>query len=421
MSRLLPPKVACCLLILMLASALASSPAMAQEGLLPSRDDVAGSRSQPEFTPIDLQFGPLVAVPGVRVEEGYDSNIFGLADNAQGARYTTIAPSLGLRTDWGPHGIDLSGSATLSRYANYASQNTDEYAFHAGGHLDLDSWTANAAIGFDRTAERRHENGIPLTFGPPSLINSAIQSIEIKRSAGGITVTAHGGAEQLSYSDLERTDGTIQSQAFRDLHVWNLELAATASATNTAAVGAGASYTRSLSTVRAGQGSTAIKLRANGAIDLGMSRFEIEAGYLSHQFDNPLYKDFQGLVFKGQATWYPTPLVTLMASAERSLEPSGDPAAGATVVTSWRLKSNYELLRNLMLNAEYSQREQRFREVSTSTHSRVFAVTGEYSFNHSVAFDAYARHECRSASGTETVVGRRWCAVTVGIALNLRR
>ncbi len=144
--------------------------------------------------------------------------------------------------------------------------------------------------------------------------------------------------------------GTIQSQAFRDLNVWNLELAATASATNTAAIGAAASYTRSVATVRVGQASTAIKLRVNGALDLGMSRFEVEAGYLSHHLDNPLYKDFQGLVFKGQAIWYPTPLVTLTASAGRSLEPSGDPASGATIVTSWRLKADYELLRNLVLH-----------------------------------------------------------------------
>ncbi len=105
----------------------------------------------------------------------------------------------------------------------------------------------------------------------------------------------------------------------------------------------------------------------------------------------------------------------------RSLEPSGDPKSGALLATSWRLRADYELLRNLLLSVEGTKRNQHFRETGRSIDSRTVTLKGEYSFNHSVAFDAYARHECRDSSGTGTVVGRHWCAVTVGIAMNLRR
>jgi hypothetical protein len=417
MNRLLSRTIACAGVTIL--SSLTATAAGAQAGL-PARTDVAGARPQPEFEPIQVRLGAWFAAPELRLNQGYDSNPFGVASAAQGDAFLIVTPGLRLSSDWGLHGIDLSARLVATRYADHGQQNSDEYGLSARGRLDLPAQTtATFSATFDRNAERRSPNGAPLVIGEPTLVHAQAQAIDLRREGGRIVLEIKARRASRSYSDLVQSDGQVISQRFRNVRTLSVEAAAGTLLSSAMAVGLAAHFERSHAPLVPNRDSDAVTLKGTMGVDLGLFRLETEAGYLSHRFPNPAFKDYRGFVYRGSLSWYPTPLLSLTARASRSLEGSGDPAAGALVANGIGLRADYELLRNFMLKAEFGQRKQRLRETARAIVSRSAELKGEYSFNRSVAIGAYAQHECRDSAGT--VRARDYCASMIGVTLSIRR
>lgn len=408
-------KVACALL----ATAIAPVAAYGQSGLLAAKIDVAGSRAQPEFDPVGIRLGPWVANAGLRIDTGYDDNLFGSRTMKVGDGFVILSPSLSAASDWARHGFDFSATGTFVRYYNHARQRSNEYALRAGGRMDLgDAATLAASASTSLNSERNGANGAPLTTGKPSQYHDTTQQVSLAHDFSALRLGFAFTHGEVRYTHLVGADGRRTSQAFRDSNHWSVQGSAVYAPTDIAALGLTARFQRTDSRLSDRAGNS-FSVAGKAAADLGMIRIEGELGYLQRRYTRSALRDFAGLSYSGTANWYPTPLLSLSASARRTLENSGNPGVGVIVSQIYRAEASYEFLRNFLIQAEISEKRQKFREIGARSAIHAQEVKGEYRFNRSVAIGAYARHECRDSTDPGRV--RAFCTILTGASLTFRR
>lgn len=415
MDRSTQTSVACVLLIL---TASAAPFAHADDSILPTRDNVAGSRPQPLFESAGISWDTWTAVPQLRADTGYDSNLFGSTSQPKGDGYVILSPALDIRKDVSPHHFDLSARGSFTRFWSHPKQHSNEYALHAGGEINLGQVVFLPTLSHSLISERRGVNGAALSTGHPSQFRLTAQGVEARIDLASLSASLTVSHEDISYNTLVQADGTKISQHFRDSNSWAVKARTIYTPSDIAAFGLSTGFQHAENSV-SHRTNDQMDIQATVGIDTGMFRAEGAAGYLWRNFSNPTFRDFNGLVYAGSLHWYPTPLISLAASGHKSLENSGIPSVGIIKTHSWRTEAEYELLRNFVLHAEYSERHQNFPEVNVHAVSRTKEIKGEYRFNRTVAFGAYARRECRDSSDPSAVRG--FCTTLGGVSLTWRR
>lgn len=146
-------------------------------GVLPS---VGGAGGGAEGDELGITLGSFRLYPALEMNIGADSNVF--AQNASqgtvGSLYTTIAPSLDLRSDWLNHALHVGLSGIAGFYNSAPTQNYQNYTLIADGKIDIQTdfyltWSvalkrATEALGTPNVAFAQAptiDNTIPVSLG----------------------------------------------------------------------------------------------------------------------------------------------------------------------------------------------------------------------------------------------------------------
>jgi hypothetical protein len=103
-----------------------------------------------------IGLGAFTLVPQLEINVGVDSNVF--AQNASlgptQTLYSTVTPSIDLRSDWLNHSLHFLASGTIGWYGNAPTQNYQNYGFVVDGKVDIRTdWYATGLAGFRRATE----------------------------------------------------------------------------------------------------------------------------------------------------------------------------------------------------------------------------------------------------------------------------
>lgn len=103
-----------------------------------------------------IALGAFILVPQIEINVGVDSNVY--AQNASlgttGSPYTTVTPSIDLRSDWLNHSLHVLASGTIGWYGLAPTQNYQNYGVLIDGKIDIHTdLYATYAIGFRRSTE----------------------------------------------------------------------------------------------------------------------------------------------------------------------------------------------------------------------------------------------------------------------------
>lgn len=393
--------------------AVSLSPAAAQ-GLLPDRPDVAGGRAQPAYDAEGVSVGTMVAQPKLGVTLGYDSNLFGEATGVSRDNFVVVSPALTLRTDWGIDGVALAANGDFTRWFLFPTQNTDEFGVKAGGRINLGEATVSLSVDASRRAERKGENGVPLSRIAPSFANDFGQSLSLRHASTPFQLGVSVSHRNTTYSDVAGL-----SQRFRDSESFGADVSATYVPSDIAAVGIVVGYDHSRPAEDNGRSNNNLSVRGTLGLDFGMFRLQGTVGYLQKHYTNSRFADYNGIVYNVSASWYPTALLSLTGTFNRSLQNSGNPEVGTIVGESIRVQIDYELLRNVILTADFGRKRQFFREDAGSALANSGEISANFKFNRIVAIGAYGRWECKDAEVIDTV--RHYCTDLAGLSLTLRR
>jgi hypothetical protein len=116
---------------------------------------VAGGGSAPGDA-FGIPVGSFILVPQLEINVGVDNNVFAQSGSLgpSGSLYSTVTPSLDLRSDWNNHMLHVLASGTVGWYASAPTQDFQNYGLVVDGKVDIyHDIYATWGIGFKRATE----------------------------------------------------------------------------------------------------------------------------------------------------------------------------------------------------------------------------------------------------------------------------
>lgn len=384
------------------------------------RDDVAGARPQLVFDPLGIRFGSFIARVDADTELAYNSNLFGRSSEIVGDGYVSLRPSLRVNSDWGRHGVELAGSADLTRFMRLTSQNTVEYRASASGRLEIgDRVTIRPALELAREVEPRGTSGNRLTDSDPVIRSNLSANVGARYEGGRVTGEVVAALKRERY-DPVRIDGVETSQALRDTdgiggRVTALYRVSPAISALVQAVGDTTSNPRPEACCS--RSAHGYALLAGVRLDnRGLVAGQVAVGYRRRFFDDGGAS--RGLTYDARLQWYPTELLTVSLNANQEFRNSGILASDAVLVSRQSLNLAYEMYRNLNFALQLSNEAANYRSVDTRTSLRSLYLRSSYTVSRLIQLGGFVQYSL--SSSTRPSLASRYDRKRLGVLVRFR-
>ncbi|CAN5360907.1 outer membrane beta-barrel protein [soil metagenome] len=381
---------------------------MAQDANLFARDrNVAvDQRGRPELEALGVRLGSYMMYPKVQFDIGRDSNVAAAGDDELKDTLYRFSPRVDLESDWSRHSVTADVYGAFTRYADYKSENGDNYGLDLNGRMDIQRFTfLNAGVLASHEVESRTSSAAPNFSFSPSRFNSVGGYVGASHTVNRIRGTARLNVRDYSYEDVETLAGVRVDQSDRDVTTYDLTTRVDyALSPATAVYGSVAlnerSYANGGTTTTPNRDSSGYNAVAGLNFELSnLVRGEVGAGYLRQEFDNPLYSEISGLSANASVEYFATPLLTLGLSGSRSVSDSGIVGTAGFLTTNVQATLDYELRRNFLLNARLGRTIDEFDNVDRKNARWSGSLRGTYLVNRRVGVTALYDYQTRESTG----------------------
>lgn len=320
----------------------------------PSRVPVA-ERPRPEFEPAGVRLGAVLFYPKLLAGLRYDSNVYATEVDPQSDIAAVVSPQLIARYDSSRLAWEADVGADVFRFRRFTGENrVDAHArFRAQSEFapDLKFETVLEAA---RRHELRGESSTPIDAATPVPYNDLRAEAAITKLFNRLGLTAGVKVRNLTYEDVDSFDGTLLDQTWRDGTIVTGTLKPFYEvAPGYRVYGRIAVNNRDYKgTGEENRDSDGYDLR--GGVEFGLTPLisgNVEFGYLSQSYVNPQIDTVDGFAMSGKLVWLATGLTTVTAFADRFVSETTTPGVSARLDTTFGLKVDHELLRNLVLTA----------------------------------------------------------------------
>lgn len=378
-------------------------------------------RPRPDYATVPIRAGPLEITPQIVVQADYNDNIFATdSDRVEDAilhfrpRISIVRPSPDLS-------LSIAAEYDAGRYADNSSENSDEYTIEGRArYVVSNDTTADLRLLQARVTEDRTSPDSLTGIVRPNRFDVSEVYGEVAHTFNRLRLRGTLDYERRNYSDNRLGNGLEVDQDFRNRStVTGGLIAEYALSPSFAVFGAGSANKRDYNT-RIGplpaRDSSGYELALGASFELGrLMRGSLRLGYLSQDYRDPLFDDVDGLLVRGELAYFVTPLVTLTATADRSVVETGVIGAAGYLRTTAALRADYELLRNLIIRAEAGIEMRDFNGIDRE--DRRFTGSASASYLISPRWALKAEYSNRGQDSTGLVSGRDFDQnrLTVGI------
>lgn len=398
-------KMSFCLSLGMVAAGMAAAPASGQEL---ERGETVLERRRPEVEALGIRLGSFLVLPSAEAGASYDSNVFATESDKKDDVIWIVNPEIAVRSDFGRHALNFRAAGSLARYAEYGSENYNDYLVESDGRLDV---TRDIVLDARLFHRQEHEGR-----GDPDTLSGYAEPVVYDRSGVLLGYTHRlnrfrarltGGAEFLGYDDVSTVGGATVPQNDRDRWLFesSLRLGYEFLPGHEAFVRGGVNRTVYQVTPNAGginRSSHGYEIVAGTTVELtGLLTGEVFAGWLSRSYEDDALSDFGGLGFGGRLDWAVTQLTTITGSLGREIRET-------TVVEGGRRASSYtrslialgvdhELLRTVRLNGRVQARQDDFEGVDRADNVYTATAGATYLVNRNVYVTGGYTYETRDS------------------------
>ncbi|WP_419253226.1 outer membrane beta-barrel protein [Caulobacter sp. ErkDOM-YI] len=356
-------------------------------------------RPRPDYEAVGMKAGGFTLYPRVTVEAVNDDNIYAVAAGEQSDVIWKVKPEVAARSNWSRNALGAFASASVNRYADFDTENSEEYTLGLNGRLDVERGTyISASAQWQNLVEPRSA----ITAGTPAGATAKpveyylwSESLTAVKEFNRLRLTGKLDAKKFDYDD----QGGRFDQNTRDRDEFyyggKAEYALSPdTAIFASVVGNTKSYdvdtlgrlaspgVPAIATNRA-RDSEGYVATVGANFDLSQSiRGEVEAGYMEQTYDN--YVDIDGFNAKGRVEWFPTELTTLNVAASRSIEDSVASGAAGYIANSASVGIDHELMRNVLLSASATYGKDSYAIIDRDDKRTSFNATGTYLLNRNV-------------------------------------
>lgn len=372
-----------------------------------AREDAAGARFEPEFSPQPILSGPLVINASLSMAGGYDTNVRD-ADDSEGDAVATLTPRIQLRANTQRHLAQITAIGNFRRFTSLSTENSESYALTAQTRLDFaDNNSVFANGGFRQEIEPRSSLGTIADAAEPVSYRRVEGQIGAQWAFGALSLRPSAHFEESDYADLDLLTGTSTDQSFRDTRRLGGDLAIGYQLSGLLSAFTAASYddTESVNPApNAARDAQDWSVVAGLRGELGpLITAQVSAGYRSRDFALGRYLDFEGLTYRADVQWFVTPLVTLRFEASQNFLNSGNTQVAGILSNRFSVSGYYDPLRNLRLAATATFEHNEFRETDTTASRPSLQLQAQYRLNRHVAVGGFAGMRNQDVSGAAIV------------------
>lgn len=321
-------------------------------------------RPRPGFDPLGHRLGPIFFYPKLTAGLRFDSNVYATPTAARSdwalvllpeltIQYGKPVPGYGKRPQ--PFSYEFNLGADIYRFREFGNQNRTDAWAKFRSHWDIShEWQFDTSL----EAARRHlkpgDPSAPVNAASPIPYNDLRASATLTRTLGRVGVALNGAVRNLSYGNVESFGGDVLDQSARDGTIYSTYIKPfyEFSPDYRGFVRLSANSRNYAGTGTLNRDSSGYDIRAG--LDFAVTPLvfgSVEAGWLSQSYDNPLIRPLEGFVFKGEATWLMTTLMTAKFAAGRRIGETVSPDYTSRVETAYEAQLDYEALRNLIVSA----------------------------------------------------------------------
>jgi hypothetical protein len=356
------------------------------------RGDTVTTRPRPEYDPLGIRAGGFLVFPQLSAYQGYNSNVFASDDDVKDDFLFNLVPALAVQSDWNRHAINLSTGANYTKYYEYTRQDYTDWFVSGNGRVDI---TRDAALFLGGGFSRRHELPGSPDFvedaREPTPFNVANGFARYNQQFGRFRATVDGTIDNFDYKNSTLVDGSSESNDADDYTLYggglrvgyeivpNYEAFVRASG-NRRAYDKSSGVSNGVETLdRSSEGYSAV---TGVALDLGGVLFgELYIGYLQQFYDESEFDTQEGVDGGGSLTWNITTLTTATARVARQINTTTQNDASGILTTLAGVDIDHELLRNLILNANFTYVNDDYDGIDRTDDYYIGGIGGRYLIN----------------------------------------
>lgn len=371
------------------------------------RDRAVGvrERARPDYEAVGFRQGAFTFYPKVQSDLEYNDNVFAAEVNAQDDVIFRLRPEIVGESSWSRHFLRGFARGTLNRNVDFSTEDSNEWTVGTSGRLDVVRGTNISAGGdYGEFIEPRTSSNTAIAAVEPIEFSSGQVYLAGTRTVGRLRAGVRADYRSYDYDNGRTAGGAVIVQDDRDRDVASLVGRLDYALSPASAVfGQVTTNDRSYSNVPTGfanRESSGYEVLAGVNFEVGaLSRGEIAVGYISQEFDNPVYGDLDGFGARGKIEWFPTDLTTVTVSAARTIEDAGIVGAAGYLRSEAGVEIDHELLRNVILSGRVSYSDDDFNGIERADTRLTASAGGTYLVNRNLGVSLTALYLDQQSEG----------------------
>jgi hypothetical protein len=365
-------------------------------------------RPRPDYQAEGLHLGGFMVYPKVTGGVTYDDNIYAVHTGGVGDEITTISPEIDVASTWSRNALNGYVRDSQSWFAQYASEDVNQYGVGASGKYEFGQSVFTAGIDYGRYALPRSaaNTGVLLSKHPIQYDYTALNG-QLTHTFNRLRLSGRVDYQIYGYLNGETPTGVTVFEKGLSHAVATYTTKAEYALSPETAVFVSAAYndrTFQLAppAVLYNSNSSGYDISGGANFDIThMVRGEIQLGYLDQRFVSPLFKPITGLSAKGQVEWFPTQLTTVTASILRGVGDSGIIGSAGYLNTTGGLQIDHELLRNLILTANATATEDKYYGISRTDDIWGVGASADWLITRHLGLTLAYLHSHQQSSGAQ--------------------
>jgi hypothetical protein len=354
---------------------------------------------------LGIRSGGLMFYPAIQQDFGYDTNPNRLSTNPEGSWVSRTEGALRLQSDWLVHELTADLRGAYNAYPDVAGADRPEGSGRVGLRLDATRDTSiNLEGRFLLDTQRPGSPELNASVKDRPVYGTYGASAGVTQRFNRLELGLKGTIDHTFYEDARLTSGTILSQGDREFTQYGLQARAAYELTpgvNPFVEGLldTRDYDQRIDSAGFRRSSDGIGARLGSTFELTrLLTGEVSAGYQRRHYEDPRLRDLSGPIFDAALAWAVTPLTTVRARAQTTLDESTIPNASGAVTSRATLEVQHDLRRNLRLTAAITAGETNYRGISLREDAVGASLKLDYRLTRWLAFRASIAHERLNSS-----------------------
>ncbi len=358
-------------------------------------------RPRPAYDAKGLPLGGFRLRPALDVGVSHDDDVYRTSAGKQADVFYTINPSFDLSSQWSRDLLELTGALNRYQYNSKTSENRNDWYVGGNGRLDIAAESALAGeVSYNVLHEPRYSPDQPGGAAAPTQYAILHGGASFSQQPDRFGYSLGAGYDHYRYDPTPLVGGAVYDNSARNRG----QIRATANASYQFAPGY-ALFLRGSYDIRrfdnaAGRARNSDGYRADAGAQMFLTHLvqgEIFAGFARQNFKAPL-KSVSAIDYGAKLDWYATTLMTIHLTAARQFTDTTVTGASVSDDQSLGLSLDYELLRDLILQARLDATDSRF--VGIARRDKLFdaGFTAKYLINRYMSANAGYTWQRRSST-----------------------